>query len=370
MDKSLNFDDPRVAAQALHSWLDTGECVGSIQFPSRLGLEKKLTINNQKILGALLEQPRMPAILNQWRPLFEQGKPLELPQAIRFLQLVQESLENAESLLEYRCIGNMNAIRRDDWNDIRTYRPGVKGGWGMHLSISGSGDYQCRHKTLTATRGDLVLMAPRAFYDFRRTAAADHWDVHWVVFQAESRWNELLNWPAFGGGFSSVHCADDAEIGRLDALFREIADLSDSDRPAVVSLRRNLVEQILLRCAALIPAEHRAVMDPRIGAAMRYIEAHVTEEFRVDEVAAAAHLSNSSLTRLFKAQTGLSVLAWRDEQRMLIACDQLANTLKPVAEVAARVGYTDQLYFSRIFRRRFGLPPSRYRKQMLSPDRE
>ena len=47
-----------------------------------------------------------------------------------------------------------------------------------------------------------------------------------------------------------------------------------------------------------------------------------------------------------------------NEARML-----LESTVYPIAEIADMVGYDNPLYFSRLFRSRFGQPPSRYRGQ-------
>ena len=89
---------------------------------------------------------------------------------------------------------------------------------------------------------------------------------------------------------------------------------------ATCRLNYSLIEQLLIRAASRIPGEKRSGVDPRVETAMAHIEANPSRSLRLEEVAAAANLSVSSLKRLFKAATGLSVIAWRDEQRLGPAC--------------------------------------------------
>lgn len=61
------------------------------------------------------------------------------------------------------------------------------------------------------------------------------------------------------------------------------------------------------------------------------------------------------------AQTGMTPLAWLLDCRMAEARRLLAETSIPVGEIARRVGYRDTAQFSRSFKHRTGLNPSRYR---------
>ena len=47
------------------------------------------------------------------------------------------------------------------------------------------------------------------------------------------------------------------------------------------------------------------------------------------------------------------------------ACELLERSTLSMAEVAASVGYSDQLYFSRVFKKVIGLPPTQYKQQKL-----
>lgn len=75
-----------------------------------------------------------------------------------------------------------------------------------------------------------------------------------------------------------------------------------------------------------------------------------------------ADLSPSSLRRLFKAQTGKTLSQFRAELTMMTAARWLLVTNDRVGEIASRLGFSDQNYFTRCFRRVFGVSPLRYRR--------
>ena len=74
-------------------------------------------------------------------------------------------------------------------------------------------------------------------------------------------------------------------------------------------------------------------------------------------------LSPSHLAALFRAQVGHGLLRYQTRQRMARATELLATTEDPIALIAHRVGYADELYFSRQFTRLHSVAPSRYRQR-------
>lgn len=64
---------------------------------------------------------------------------------------------------------------------------------------------------------------------------------------------------------------------------------------------------------------------------------------------------------MFKDQIGMSIGEWRQEQRVNRAKLLLQTTTMSIAEISRSIGFDDQLYFSRIFKKRIGLSPQKYR---------
>lgn len=82
-----------------------------------------------------------------------------------------------------------------------------------------------------------------------------------------------------------------------------------------------------------------------------------------ETLAKANHCSASYLSHMFKAMSGLSLRAYINALRIRDAVVYLENTDMPVSEIAYALGYGDSNYFSTVFQREKGCPPSAYRKR-------
>jgi len=74
-------------------------------------------------------------------------------------------------------------------------------------------------------------------------------------------------------------------------------------------------------------------------------------------------LSASRFAHRFRAETGYAPIDYLTRMRVQRACQLLLSTASPVRDVADRLGYRDPYYFSRVFRRVMGTPPSTYRQR-------
>ncbi len=121
---------------------------------------------------------------------------------------------------------------------------------------------------------------------------------------------------------------------------------------------------VLLECARLEPVRRLApVNDPLLAAQLAPVLEQLQETAPVpvlDELAALAGMSKYELIRATKRATGLSPVAWRQNQRIVTARGMLREG-RSLAETAAVLGFTDQSHFHRIFRAHVAATPGAYR---------
>ena len=109
------------------------------------------------------------------------------------------------------------------------------------------------------------------------------------------------------------------------------------------------------------PASDRILSDT-IQGAVHYIREHLGTNMSIGEIALAVHLNPQYFMRLFKKETGKSVLEYITDCRLSSARQMLEETNLPITEVALAAGYDNFSYFSKLFRRNEGMSPSEYRK--------
>lgn len=96
--------------------------------------------------------------------------------------------------------------------------------------------------------------------------------------------------------------------------------------------------------------------------ALNYIRNNFQTDLGVEQTAEQVGLSVSYFCLLFKQKTGLTFLDYVTNVRMEYACHFLQNTDLKTYEIAEKVGYTDQRYFSQVFKKKMKKTPSEYRK--------
>lgn len=93
-----------------------------------------------------------------------------------------------------------------------------------------------------------------------------------------------------------------------------------------------------------------------------------SQDLSLSGLADAAGFNISYMSRLFKAEIGVSFIQYLTEVRMRAAARLLRGSALQIAQIAKEVGYWDEKHFSKTFKREVGLSPAEYRMQ--PPKRE
>ena len=98
--------------------------------------------------------------------------------------------------------------------------------------------------------------------------------------------------------------------------------------------------------------------------AMQYVQQHLSAHLPVHDMAAALFVSESTLTRTFRHETGRTIRQYAEDMLMTTAQKLLSETDRSLGDISEALGFRDRFYFSRRFRQRFNEPPSEYRKRL------
>jgi AraC-like DNA-binding protein len=100
--------------------------------------------------------------------------------------------------------------------------------------------------------------------------------------------------------------------------------------------------------------------------AVRYLKAHFTEPFRIEDLVRHMGYSRASLFSLFKRHTGLTPNEYLVRLRIGKAGEMLGRGKSTVGETALAAGFKSQEYFSAVFRRYTGLTPSEFSRRVAA----
>lgn len=133
---------------------------------------------------------------------------------------------------------------------------------------------------------------------------------------------------------------------------------------------KNLLTVHLLRnyCESELPQKTLAVSGRTLDAVklkqiQDYIEEHLAEDIAIEDMAALVPMSQFHFARAFKASTGDTPHQYLLQRRMERAKVLLTVTQLAIAEIAYRVGFSNQSHFTAHFRKATGVTPKNYRLQ-------
>jgi len=209
---------------------------------------------------------------------------------------------------------------------------------------------------LRVKAGEAFILFPGEWHRYR-PASASGWHDHWLGFRGEYAGHLMRTFfdPAqpllsIGDESGLVQCA------------RNLYTLMSS-QPAGY---RGLAAAEILRAIALLrAAQHRHAAGPRelaLNQARLHLLAHADGAVDLPALARSLGMSYSTFRRDFKHHTGDPPHRYSLKIRLNRARALLAESKRPVADIAAALGFSSPEYFSRIFKQAEGRSPSSYRE--------
>ena len=122
-----------------------------------------------------------------------------------------------------------------------------------------------------------------------------------------------------------------------------------------------LLAQLFYRMACRVSTPLQEPQTP-VRKMLLYLEQHATEPITLEKIAAACGKSPSQAERLFRRETGSPLYRYALDRKIAIARQLLTETGMSVREIADYLSFSDEFYFSGLFRRKVGMSPTGYRE--------
>lgn len=244
------------------------------------------------------------------------------------------------------------------------YGPNKRTSYVLHIVRSGKGTLEINDQKYELGEGDAFLIGPEieAWYEADRQ---DPWSYMWIGFTGY-RAQEYAEHAGFSAQvpFREVKCGKKLNQyidGMLEA--HQVCYEDELKRNGYLMLFFAALMEDYNRMEPKMESQHNYPGKVYVKHAMEYIACHYREKIKINELAAYIGVNRSYLTSSFKKTIGCSPQEYLIDLRMEKAKDMLRNTTMQINAVAAAVGYTDQLAFSKIFKQRCKVSPRDYRAQ-------
>ncbi len=234
--------------------------------------------------------------------------------------------------------------------------------YALHLVTHGKGKLIYNGKEYNLKKGDMFLVSPQSEMTYY---AINQWSYYWVNVGGK-KVNELLSAVGFGEFFICKGVSDN----EIERAFRQMtgAVQSADDLSAVGWF---LVMLGRLRNLGVRKFEGQRMSERHIDAAIQYIlYNYYYPDFSLDSLAGNLAISKNYLCKIFRDHTGKTPFEYLIEVRLESARKRLEESDESVHEIAKIIGYRDPLYFSKEFKRKYGVSPLQYRKNHTSQPTE
>lgn len=231
--------------------------------------------------------------------------------------------------------------------------------YGMVYVASGQGVFVSRQTgKQQVSAGDLLLLFPDVWHNYRPHPNTG-WVEYWILFNGAQL--ERMVEHGLIGPSSAVLRLGATDL--FEQLFRDFLRAVEAQSVLSSHVLSALASQILANALSRAGLQ-RADAGERaseIEQAKLFIEEHLRDAVDMQELAESLNMSYRNFRRVFKQKTGMAPQQYHMQLRINRAKELLEDQDNRVNEVALRVGFGDQFYFSRMFRKYAGLSPSQWR---------
>lgn len=238
-----------------------------------------------------------------------------------------------------------------------TWGPGARDHYLIHFVVNGHGTYTVGGKTYQLGAGDIFLARPSQLITYSADML-DPWEYYWVGFNGSCANRMILQLP-FEDESPVYHCKHPDNV--KDALYHIFLSRGASPRDEMLMIGYLYIFIAALMQEAIEQEKRPANISTQyVFNALKYIQFNYFHDISIDDIAKAIGVSRSHLYRVFMTNLGQSPIDYLTEYRIDEACHLLRTSQLSIAEIAVSVGFFDQFYFSRVFKKHKGVPPSKY----------
>ena len=218
--------------------------------------------------------------------------------------------------------------------------------------MSGKGHIERDGKKITVSAGDMYIL-PEGDTHIYYSDPVNPWKKIW--FNASG--------PLFGELCNVYNLSGKLVFRSLDGytLMKKMLDLCYSENLSANEI--NTRAALILMEIIMLMADHESEAISEDAEKLRtYLDLHITDKISLGDMAAHIFKSESQTLRIFKKAFNLTPYDYLTKTRITLSKTLLRGLSLTIKDIAFRVGFNDEHYFSTIFRDKTGITPSDYRK--------
>jgi AraC family transcriptional regulator, arabinose operon regulatory protein len=254
------------------------------------------------------------------------------------------------------CSGRYRLVKKERFY---TERPLGAANYQLIYIADGKARFRINGKVQTLEKGSCVLFhpgEPQYYYYYLE----EHPDIYWVHFSCKDS-NPFLNQMGWGEETIYQVGVHNSYIHLFDGIIQEL----QLKQPFFETQLKFLMQQLLLKMGRNRIRERKIFenYNKEVEEVLRIFHLSPERDFTIKQFTKERGLNYYRFIDTFTKHVGISPRQYIINIRMTTAKELLTNSLFHISEVAQLVGYDNPLYFSRLFKKMWGISPTEFRKQ-------
>ncbi len=262
--------------------------------------------------------------------------------------------ENQHSfMVQNMHFSDLNPVRCG-WHQRQSggfWGPSMHDYYNLHYVLSGKGEYTCGGQTVKLEKHHMFLMRPGVV--IKHQADDDEpWLYAWISFDGQAA-EQLMVSSGFGDDTHTL-CAPE-----LYGIFEDIRRYSEEKEYSATNLCAKLYTIVDRLSSTCQTGNYETPVSQYCIKAADYIHANYSSHITIEGISKNLGIDRRYFSRIFTRNMGVSPQKYLVDYRLERAKTLLITGTYSVSEVAISVGYDDIFAFSKIFKKKYGIPPSK-----------
>ena len=252
-------------------------------------------------------------------------------------------------------------VGKEQCEPLFKWGPGVRDHFLIHHIISGSGKYTVNTRVYELNAGDTFIIYPNTMVSYEADRDKP-FEYCWVGFNGSDA-PLIMSKTDFSQSSPIIKFNSPKTIEALICDIVSKRGLKFEDDLKMTAGLYNLFSYLIEN------SQHLKTTDTSVlylSRAIEYISRNYATDISVTTLSEYIGISRSSLYRIFIRHINMSPAAYINAFRIKKACGLLENNNLSIEQVAISTGFTDQFYFSRVFKKLKGVSPTSYQKNSTS----
>jgi len=222
--------------------------------------------------------------------------------------------------------------------------------------LQGKGLLEINSLTYHPQPGDVYILQPHSCFEVT-TNLVDPWTKLWFWLNGDLMENILSAYHLV-----NVYYIEDCPVKHLFEKIYETAADKTTDKQVIQNRLLTIFYEIIVETSSVVARRKLDISDEALKI-KNYLDNHIESQVSLKELSDLAQKSPAQTIRLFKRQIGMTPYAYFLNKKIEQAKILLYNSDITIRDIAARLCFNDEYYFSNIFKQKAGLSPLHYRRE-------